>query len=198
MRSWVASTRSSVSTPRSAPCWAMRSWGVREMSVGPEATIALIAASIIAPLAEGDPGRYLALGAGLALMARVLLLAGVARLGFVTQYLSRPLLVGYVAGSALVMIVSQLDSLVRHHPPGPGRYPRRADRDAPPSRRDRSAHARGRARRDRRRARGQNHRPTATRPPVRRPRSSPGRTAHELERTGPGPQGLTRGVAPHW
>jgi SulP family sulfate permease len=87
--------------------------GVREMSVGPEATIALLTASIIAPLAEGDPSRYLALGAGIALMAGILLmLAGIARLGFVTRYLSRPLLVGYVAGSAIVMIVSQLDSLI--------------------------------------------------------------------------------------
>jgi SulP family sulfate permease len=87
--------------------------GVREMSVGPEATIALLTASIIAPLAEGDPSRYLALGAGVALMAGILLvLAGIARLGFVTRYLSRPLLVGYVAGSAIVMIVSQLDSLL--------------------------------------------------------------------------------------
>jgi sulfate permease, SulP family len=87
--------------------------GVREMSVGPEATIALLTASIIAPLAEGDPSRYLALGAGVALVAGVLLiLAGIARLGFVTRYLSRPLLTGYVAGSALVMIISQLDSML--------------------------------------------------------------------------------------
>jgi SulP family sulfate permease len=87
--------------------------GVREMSVGPEATIALLTASIIGPLAEGDPSRYLALGAGVALMSGALLvLAGIARLGFVTQYLSRPLLAGYVAGSAIVMIVSQLDSLL--------------------------------------------------------------------------------------
>ena len=87
--------------------------GVREMSVGPEATIALLTASIIAPLAEGDPSRYLALGAGVAVMAGVLLvLGGIARLGFVTRYLSRPLLTGYVAGAALVMIVSQLDSML--------------------------------------------------------------------------------------
>ena len=87
--------------------------GVREMSVGPEATIALLTASVIAPLAEGDPSRYLALGAGVALMAGILLvLAGFARLGFVTRYLSRPLLTGYVAGSAIVMIVSQLDSML--------------------------------------------------------------------------------------
>jgi len=87
--------------------------GVRELDVGPEATIALLTATVIAPLAGGDPVRYLALGAGLALVAGILLmLAGLARLGFVTRYLSRPLLTGYVAGSAIVMIVSQLDSLL--------------------------------------------------------------------------------------
>jgi sulfate permease, SulP family len=87
--------------------------GVREMNVGPEATIALLTASVIAPLAGGDPARYLALGAGVALVTGALLmLAGLARLGFVTRYLSRPLLTGYVAGSAIVMIISQLDSLL--------------------------------------------------------------------------------------
>ena len=87
--------------------------GVRAMNVGPEATIALLTASVIAPLAGGDPARYLALGAGVALVAGILLmLAGLARLGFVTRYLSRPLLTGYVAGSAIVMIISQLDSLL--------------------------------------------------------------------------------------
>ena len=87
--------------------------GAREMSVGPEATIAIMTATVIAPLAEGDPSRYLALGAGLALVSGILLvLAGLARLGFVTRYLSRPLLTGYVAGSAIVIIVSQLDSLL--------------------------------------------------------------------------------------
>ena len=47
------------------------------------------------------------------LMAGILLvLAGIARLGFVTRYLSWPLLTGYVAGSAIVIIISQLDTLL--------------------------------------------------------------------------------------
>ena len=67
----------------------------------------------MAPLAAGDPARYLALTGGLALMTGAwMLLAGVIGLGFVTRFLSRPLLLGYVAGSAIVMIVSQLDSLI--------------------------------------------------------------------------------------
>jgi SulP family sulfate permease len=87
--------------------------GVREMSVGPEATIALLTVTIVAPLSGGDPARYAALAAGLALVTGiVLILGGLARLGFISRYLSRPLLTGYVAGSAIVMIVSQLDSLL--------------------------------------------------------------------------------------
>jgi len=87
--------------------------GVRSMNVGPEATIALLTASIVAPLAAGDPSRYLALTGGLALIAGGwLILSGLVGLGFVTRFLSRPLLMGYVAGSAIVMIVSQLDSII--------------------------------------------------------------------------------------
>jgi SulP family sulfate permease len=87
--------------------------GVRSMNVGPEATVALLTASVVAPLAAGDPVRYLALAGALALVAGGwLILAGFIGLGFVTRFLSRPLLLGYVAGSALVMIDSQLDSLI--------------------------------------------------------------------------------------
>jgi SulP family sulfate permease len=87
--------------------------GVRSMNVGPEATVALLTASVVAPLAAGDPARYLALAGALALVAGGwLILAGIIGLGFVTRFLSRPLLLGYVAGSAVVMIVSQLDSLI--------------------------------------------------------------------------------------
>jgi sulfate permease, SulP family len=87
--------------------------GVREMSVGPEATIALLTISVIGPLSGGDPVRFASLAAALAVVTGVLLvLGGLARLGFISRYLSRPLLTGYVAGSAIVMIVSQLDSLL--------------------------------------------------------------------------------------
>ena len=83
------------------------------MTVGPEGTIALLTATIVAPMAAGDPTRYLALVGGLALVASGwLFLSGLIGLGFVTRFLSRPLLMGYVAGSAIVMLVSQLDSLI--------------------------------------------------------------------------------------
>ena len=81
----------------------------RTMSVGPESTTALMTAAAIAPLAAGDPSRYAALAAGLAVVVGVLcLIAFAARLGFVADLLSKPILIGYMAGVAVIMIVGQL------------------------------------------------------------------------------------------
>ncbi|HEU4491746.1 MAG TPA: sulfate permease [Jiangellales bacterium] len=84
----------------------------RQLSVGPESTTALITAVAIGPLAAGDPARYASLAAALALVVAVLCVLGwVARLGFLGELLSKPVLVGYLAGVAVIMIVSQLDTV---------------------------------------------------------------------------------------
>src|SRR6266540_4825793 len=81
----------------------------RQLSVGPESTTALMTAAAVGPLAAGDPARYAALAATLALLVGGLcLLASFGRLGFLADLLSRPVLVGYLAGIAMIMIVSQL------------------------------------------------------------------------------------------
>ncbi|MBL7499465.1 sulfate permease [Frankia sp. CNm7] len=81
----------------------------RQLSVGPESTTALMTAAAVGPLAAGDPGRYAALAAALAVVVGLMALAArVVRLGFVADLLSQPILVGYLAGVAVVMIVSQL------------------------------------------------------------------------------------------
>jgi sulfate permease, SulP family len=81
----------------------------RQLSVGPESTTALMTASAIAPLAAGDPQRYAALAGILAILVGVIcLLAWVARLGFLADLFSKPVLVGYMAGVAIIMIVGQL------------------------------------------------------------------------------------------
>ena len=83
-----------------------------QLSVGPESTTALMTASVIAPLAAGQPARYAALAAALAVVVGLLcLLAFAARLGFVADLLSKPILVGYLAGVAVTMIVGQLGKL---------------------------------------------------------------------------------------
>ena len=84
----------------------------RLLSTGPESTTALMTAAVVGPLAAGDPGRYAALAAALAVVVGVLcLLCRLLRLGFVADLLSRPILVGYLAGVAAIMIVGQLGKL---------------------------------------------------------------------------------------
>jgi len=81
----------------------------RQLSVGPESTTALMTATALGPLAAGDPGRYAALAATAALIVGALcFVAGLARLGFLADLLSHPVLIGYMAGVAVIMIGSQL------------------------------------------------------------------------------------------
>ena len=84
----------------------------RQVIMGPEATTAIMTAAAVAPLAAGDPVRYAALAAMTALLVGVLaLLARVAKLGFITDFLSKPILVGYIFGVTLIVIGSQLGKM---------------------------------------------------------------------------------------
>jgi sulfate permease, SulP family len=84
----------------------------RRLSIGPESTTALLTAAAVAPVTAGDPSRYATLAAALAAMVGlVCLIAWAARLGFLADALSRPVLVGYMAGIAVLMVASQLGTL---------------------------------------------------------------------------------------
>lgn len=99
----------------------------RLLSVGPESTTALMTATVVRPLAAGDPGRYAVLAAALAVAVGLLcLVAWAVRLGFVADLLSRPVLVGYLAGVALIMIVDQLPKLTGVRTEGSGFFPQLA------------------------------------------------------------------------
>ena len=81
----------------------------RHVMVGPDGTLAVLTATTVAPLAAGDATRYAALAAALALMTGLILLVSAAlRLGFMADFLSVPILVGYFNGIALIIIASQL------------------------------------------------------------------------------------------
>ncbi len=83
-----------------------------QLSIGPESTTALMTSVALGGLAAGDPARYAVYAASLAIVVGVLcIVAGVARLGFVAELLSRPVLVGYMCGIAALMVVSQLGHL---------------------------------------------------------------------------------------
>ncbi len=84
----------------------------RQLIIGPEATTAILTASAVAPLAGGDPVRYAALASLAALLVGVLsILGGIVKLGFITDFLSKPILVGYIAGTTLIVIASQLGKM---------------------------------------------------------------------------------------
>ena len=71
----------------------------KSLSMGPEATTALMTLVAIKPLADGDPARYAKLASTLALLTGLMaLVAWLLRLGFFADLLSRPVLVGYLAG----------------------------------------------------------------------------------------------------
>jgi sulfate permease, SulP family len=84
----------------------------RYLNIGPESSVAILVASSLAPLAGADPDRYAALAALLALLVGALLLLGrLARLGVITRLLSAPVLTGYLAGSAIVIVGGQLTKI---------------------------------------------------------------------------------------
>jgi high affinity sulfate transporter 1 len=80
-----------------------------QLSVGPESTTAVMTAAAIAPIAAGDGSNYASLSSSLALLVGIVCWVGAfARLGFLADLLSKPILIGYMAGVAVIMIVGQL------------------------------------------------------------------------------------------
>jgi high affinity sulfate transporter 1 len=81
----------------------------RILVLGPDSALAAVILGVIAPLSGGDPLRAITLAGMMAIVSgTVCILAGVARLGFVTELLSKPIRYGYMNGIALTVLVSQL------------------------------------------------------------------------------------------
>lgn len=81
----------------------------KSVSMGPEATTALMTIVAIRSLAGDDSARYAGLASALALLTGLMAVAAwLLRLGFFAGLLSRPVLVGYLAGVSLIMIADQL------------------------------------------------------------------------------------------
>lgn len=84
----------------------------RHVKVSASSTMAVMSAAVVAPIALGDAATYWTLTAGLALVVGIMLLvAGVVRLGFIADFLSKPVVTGFVFGLALVILVGQLPKL---------------------------------------------------------------------------------------
>jgi SulP family sulfate permease len=84
----------------------------RHVIVGPDAAIAILVGAAVGPLSAGDPGKAVVLSTWLALLAAILLLlAGGLKLGGIAEFLSSPVMLGFMNGAAVVIIVSQLGKL---------------------------------------------------------------------------------------
>jgi high affinity sulfate transporter 1 len=81
----------------------------RILVLGPDSSLAAVILSVVFPLSGGDPVRAVTLAGMMAVVSGIVcILAGVARLGFVTELLSKPIRYGYMNGIALTVLVSQL------------------------------------------------------------------------------------------
>ena len=93
----------------------------RQLIMAPDAATCAIVAATVVPLAGEDLDRYISLSMALAIITGVLCIAaGVARLGFLTNFLARPILTGYLNGIALSIISGQLGRLFGFTVPSSG------------------------------------------------------------------------------
>ncbi len=81
----------------------------RILVLGPDSALTALIAATVLPLAAGDPQHAAALAAMLAVISGILcVMAGLARFGFVTDLLSKPIRHGYMNGIALTLLIGQL------------------------------------------------------------------------------------------
>ena len=85
----------------------------RILVLGPDSALAGLIAATVLPLAAGDTVRAMGLASALAVLSGALcVVAGIARLGFVTDLLSKPIRYGYLNGIALTVLTGQLPKVL--------------------------------------------------------------------------------------
>src|SRR6188474_2134580 len=85
----------------------------RILVLGPDSSLAAVILGVVLPLSGGDPHRAIALASMMAIVSgAVCVLAGVLRLGFITELLSKPIRYGYMNGIALTVLIGQLPKLL--------------------------------------------------------------------------------------
>ena len=84
----------------------------RHAKVTTSSTMAVMSASVVAPAAGGDEATYLAMTAMLAIIVGVyLVVAGVLHLGFLAEFLAKPVITGFIVGLAITIAIGQLPKL---------------------------------------------------------------------------------------
>jgi len=84
----------------------------RILVLGPDSSLAAVILAVVLPRSAGDPARAVALAGMMAVVSGlVCIMAGLLRLGFITELLSKPIRYGYMNGIALTVLISQLPKL---------------------------------------------------------------------------------------
>src|SRR6516162_1248852 len=85
----------------------------RILVLGPDSSLAPLILTVVQPLSAGEPKRAVALAGMMAIVSGVVCVtAGLARLGFITDLLSKPIRYGYMNGIALTVLLSQIPKLL--------------------------------------------------------------------------------------
>ena len=85
----------------------------RILVLGPDSSLAAVILAVVAPLSAGDPQRAIEIAAMMAIVTgAICIAAGLARLGFITELLSKPIRYGYMNGIALTVLLSQVPKLL--------------------------------------------------------------------------------------
>jgi high affinity sulfate transporter 1 len=85
----------------------------RHLKVTTSSSVAIMSASVVLAVAAGNAAYYVQLSAALALIVGIILIvAGAARLGFLSQFLAASVVTGFVIGLAFTITVGQLPALL--------------------------------------------------------------------------------------
>ena len=84
----------------------------RQLILGPDSATCLLAASVIAPLAASNMELYQSLSVCIAVMVGLIcIVCGIFKMGVIANFLSKPILTGYLNGLALSIIIGQMGKL---------------------------------------------------------------------------------------
>ncbi|MEZ5382534.1 MAG: SulP family inorganic anion transporter [Microthrixaceae bacterium] len=84
-----------------------------QLVVGPVSTVSVLTGSIVAGRGVSDPAEAVAVAAALAMIAGlVLFIAGALRVGWVAEFLSKPITTGFVFGLAIVIVITEVPTLL--------------------------------------------------------------------------------------
>ena len=85
----------------------------RILILGPDSALAAVILAVVGPMSAGDPQRAITPAGMMAIVSGIVCVAaGLARLGFLTELLSKPIRYGYMNGIALMVVLSQIPKLL--------------------------------------------------------------------------------------